>query len=167
MDLREYTRGMVKLAKGMPWVSSAYRAGEKALDALTWLVTSKAHVSPKSLKGVAKEVLSKGGKKLSLEETLLQGATQVNAATIGTDGVLRPSGSDLSSAAESIVVEVPADFQSIKAADLSSAIDWRTHTRELLCHYFEAGYTAVEFMSEFVDGHRHSYYALRRNFVIS
>jgi predicted GNAT superfamily acetyltransferase len=62
---------------------------------------------------------------------------------------------------------VPADFQSIKAVDLSSAIDWRMHTRDLFCHYLEAGYTAVEFISEIVHGRRHSYYVLRRNFVIS
>jgi predicted GNAT superfamily acetyltransferase len=113
------------------------------------------------------ERLEKSGKKLSLDEMLQRGASQVNAATIGTDGVLRPSGSDLSSGAEAIVVEVPADFQGTKAADMSSAIDWRTHTRDLFCHYFEAGYAAVEFISEIVGGHRHSYYVLRRDFVIS
>ena len=93
MDLREYTRGMVKLAKGMPWVSSAYRAGEKALDALTWLVTSKAHVSPKSLKGVAKEVLSKGGKKLSTAEkallTAVRKGEQVPNAVKAVKGLAR------------------------------------------------------------------------------
>lgn len=113
------------------------------------------------------ERLEKGGKKLSLEETLHQGAPQVNSAAIGSNGVLQPVATDLSSSAETVVVEVPADFQSIKAADMSSAIDWRTHTRDLFCHYFEAGYAAVEFISEIVDGHRHSYYVLKRNFIIS
>ena len=113
------------------------------------------------------ERIEKGGEKLRLDDVLAQGARPVNMTTIGSDGVLRPSAHDLSATAEHVLVEVPADFQSIKAADMPLAIEWRMHTREIFCHYLDAGYTVSEFLSEIREGSRHSYYVLKKDFMIS
>jgi predicted GNAT superfamily acetyltransferase len=111
--------------------------------------------------------IEKGGEKLSLDEMLEVGARQVNVATLGSDGLLRPSVYSLSTTAEDVVVEIPADFQGIKAADMSLATEWRMHTRELFEHYFDAGYVMTEFISEVTEGLRHSYYVLRKGFMVS
>jgi len=111
--------------------------------------------------------IQRGGEKLSLDEVLEKGGKRVNVPTVGPDGVLRPSACDLSVAAGDAVVEVPADFQSIKAADISLAAEWRMHTREIFEHYFAAGYVAAEFISEVREGSRHSFYVLKRGFEVS
>lgn len=113
------------------------------------------------------ERIEKGGEKLSLDEVLENGGKRVNVTTVGPDGFLRPSVCDLSAAAGDAVVEVPADFQSIKAADISLAAEWRMHAREIFEHYFAAGYVAAEFISEVRERSRHSFYVLKRGFVVS
>lgn len=114
-----------------------------------------------------KERIEKGPKELSLEQVLEGGAKLVNAATVGSDGLLRPSGQDLSIQAKTVVVEVPADFQSIKATDMSLGVDWRRHTRDIFQNYFHAGYIMTEFVSEMREGLRHSYYVLQEDFAPS
>jgi len=121
-----------------------------------WWITSKR----------VEERIEKGGVKLRLNEVLDRGAKQVTVATVGPDGFLRPSVYDLSTTSEDVVVEVPASFQSIKSADMSLATEWRQHTREIFTHYFDAGYTMTEFISEIREGQRHSYYVLHRDFAI-
>jgi len=113
--------------------------------------------------------IEKGGEKLSLDKVLETGAGQANVTTIGPDGLLRPCVYDLSTVAEDVVIEIPADFQSIKAADLALATEWRMHTRETFEHYFDAGYVMAEFISEVREdsGHRHSYYVLKKGFAVS
>ncbi len=113
------------------------------------------------------ERIEKGGEKLNLDEVLEKGGKRVNVTTVGPHGLLRPSVCDLSAAAGDAVVEVPADFQSIKAADISLAAEWRMHTREIFEHYFAAGYVAAEFISEVREGSRHSFYVLKRGFEVS
>jgi predicted GNAT superfamily acetyltransferase len=111
--------------------------------------------------------LEKGGEKPSLDEVLKAGARQVNVTTVGSDGLLRPSVYGLSTTAEDVVIEIPADFQGIKAIDMSLAMEWRMHTRELFEHCFDAGYVMTEFISEVTEGLRHSYYVLKKGFVVS
>jgi predicted GNAT superfamily acetyltransferase len=113
------------------------------------------------------ERIEKGAKKLSLSDVLEQGAEQANPAPIGPDGLLRPAACDLAIGTQQVVVEIPADFQGIKATDLSLAREWRADTREILCRYFDAGYTLTEFLSEVEEGLRRSYYVLTRDFAIS
>lgn len=112
------------------------------------------------------ERIEKGGVKLRLDEVLDHGAKQVNVATVGPDGFLWPSVYDLLTTSKDAVIEVPANFQSIKSADMSLATEWRQHTREIFTHYFDAGYTMTEFISEIREGRRSSYYLLQQDFVI-
>lgn len=122
-----------------------------------WWITSKR----------VEQRIERGGAKPSLERVLEGGAKQANVATGGPKDLLRPSVYDLSTSTEDVVVEVPANFQSIKAADMSLAMEWRMHTREIFTHYFDRGYTMTEFISEISGGYRHGYYVLQRNFMIS
>jgi predicted GNAT superfamily acetyltransferase len=124
---------------------------------IEWWVTSERVV----------DRIEKGGEKLGLDEVLGRGARQVNVTTVGADGLLRPSVYNLSIAAEDVVVEIPADLQGIKAADMALAAEWRMHTREIFEHYFDAGYVMTEFISEVKEGSRHSYYVLKKGFVVS
>lgn len=65
--------------------------------------------------------------------------------------------------APTVAVEVPADYQAIKAADRALALAWRMATREMFEHYFERGYSVVEFVSRVQDGERRNAYVLGRD----
>jgi len=55
----------------------------------------------------------------------------------------RPRGAMLGLEANRIIVEIPSDFQGLKARDLELARAWRLATREVLSHYMGRGYLAV------------------------
>ena len=59
-----------------------------------------------------------------------------------------------------VLIEIPADFQEIKQANIKLARDWRLLTRALFEDYFEDGYAVVDFVSEVRDGRRRSFYVL-------
>jgi predicted GNAT superfamily acetyltransferase len=60
---------------------------------------------------------------------------------------------------ERILVQIPSDFQSLKAADRNLALEWRLHTRALFEVAFAKGYEATDLL---VEGER-SYYLLEQN----
>jgi predicted GNAT superfamily acetyltransferase len=45
-----------------------------------------------------------------------------------------------------VLVEIPADFLSLKSADQSLALQWRLHIRDLLPKLFERGYLVTDFI---------------------
>ena len=57
-----------------------------------------------------------------------------------------------------LLIEIPTNIQTIKRADKTLALAWRTHTRDLFLRAFAAGYTATDFLFEEGRG----YYALER-----
>ncbi|MGH9940594.1 MAG: hypothetical protein ACREAM_30490 [Blastocatellia bacterium] len=61
--------------------------------------------------------------------------------------------------AERLLIRIPSDFQSLKAADKNLALEWRLRTRELFEWAFAKGYTATDLLVE--SGW--SYYLLERN----
>jgi len=61
--------------------------------------------------------------------------------------------------AERMLIQIPSDFQSLKAADKNLALEWRLRTRELFEWAFANGYTATDLL---VEGSR-SYYLLEQN----
>jgi len=77
-------------------------------------------------------------------------------------GLLRPGRLELALDAPLIRVEVPADYQAIKAGAPSLALEWRLATRQLFETYFSAGYTAVDFVSRGAGEARRCYYLLAR-----
>jgi predicted GNAT superfamily acetyltransferase len=80
---------------------------------------------------------------------------------LSSSGCLAPGTPVLDARATTIWIEIPADFQAIKAADPNLALEWRLTTRELFEFYFGAGYAVVDFLSSAVDGVRRSYYVAR------
>jgi predicted GNAT superfamily acetyltransferase len=62
------------------------------------------------------------------------------------DGPLpRIAAVDLGRGEPELRVAIPGDFPAMKAADMGLAADWRARTREVLEHYFAAGYAIVGF----------------------
>lgn len=110
--------------------------------------------------------LASGGYRPSLDAALESGAQLLNPATAGSDGLVLPSLASLEPTAETVLVEIPAQVQAIKAADIELARQWRAQTRELFEGCFAAGYTVTEFISQAQDNLRRSYYVLQRDFEV-
>lgn len=67
----------------------------------------------------------------------------------------------LGATADTLLVEVPADFQAIKAADFSQARRWRLGIRSVFQDSFARGYAVVDLLVERrPDGGRRCYYVL-------
>jgi predicted GNAT superfamily acetyltransferase len=58
---------------------------------------------------------------------------------------LAPGEADLANDARRILVEIPAGFTSLQAAEPNLALDWRLATRAIFQEYFGRGYRAVDF----------------------
>lgn len=72
---------------------------------------------------------------------------------------LHPAERALPLSGPSALVQIPANFQEIKAADLGLARAWRSHTRALFETAFASGYTAVDLLIE----HGACFYLLQRS----
>lgn len=82
-------------------------------------------------------------------------------------GFRHPGSIHLSLDATVIWVEVPAQYQAIKAAAPELALEWRLATRQVFETYFGAGYSAVDFVSRQAGGQRRNYYLLARSGAIA
>jgi predicted GNAT superfamily acetyltransferase len=91
---------------------------------------------------------------------LLALATPVLDVNRRTDGLLVPEEYDLTSHQPTLAVEIPSDFQSLKATDSELAMQWRLATQALFEHYFEAGYTATECVFDQSGDYRRNVYIL-------
>ena len=107
-----------------------------------------------------------GRTRSSLAEALEGGGVLLNQATVGSDGLLRPSSNVLPPGGRRVLAEIPAQVQRIKATDIELAHRWRAHTREIFEACFAAGYTVADFVSEAQDALRRSYYVLERDFEV-
>ena len=59
------------------------------------------------------------------------------------------------------MVEIPAVFQKVKRQDISLAVAWREHTRQIFEYYFDHGYLVTDLVrGADKDGHDVSYYIL-------
>jgi predicted GNAT superfamily acetyltransferase len=85
---------------------------------------------------------------------------QANATHVMPGGLVAPGTLRFGADAAAIRVEIPADYQAIKAADPELAREWRLATRQLFEACFEQGYSVVDFLSYPVDGLRRSFYLL-------
>lgn len=57
-----------------------------------------------------------------------------------------PSSGETNEKTAILLVEIPADFQSIKAANPTLALEWRMHTRAIFERLFDAGYLVTDFI---------------------
>ena len=73
------------------------------------------------------------------------GVHPVYEAPRRADGLLRPPEHMPNLEDQLVAAEIPADFMSIKAADLGLARDWRFFAREFFETAFAAGYIVTDF----------------------
>ena len=85
--------------------------------------------------------------KIPLSQYLDIGIPIVNSTTLNDFGLLKPE-KDPSYQIQSplLLVEIPADIQSIKQADMNLAIQWSHHIRKLFSLLFRLGYYATDFV---------------------
>jgi predicted GNAT superfamily acetyltransferase len=86
---------------------------------------------------------------------------KANSTELDGEDPLAPGALVLDIDAEMIAVEIPADYQAIKAAEPDLALEWRLATRQVFETYFRAGYVIDDFVSDRVLGLRRSFYVLR------
>jgi predicted GNAT superfamily acetyltransferase len=60
-----------------------------------------------------------------------------------------------------VLIQIPARFQAVKAAEMDLAHAWRAHTRNLFESAFAAGYTVVDLLFEAGQ----SYYLLQKGWT--
>jgi predicted GNAT superfamily acetyltransferase len=98
---------------------------------------------------------------LKLEALLAGGALLVNEATVNESGLPVPPLNYVSHPANLMLVEIPANFQSIKRADMPLALRWRMHTRDVFEKMFDSGFIVTDFVPHVDEqGNQHSYYLL-------
>lgn len=99
---------------------------------------------------------------LTLAHFLSGGAQIINPAEMDfsqlphpVDGLPVQAGKELTF----LLVEIPADFQALKVADIKLAFEWRLHTRSIFETLFKAGYLVTDFVQSTYSPTR-SYYVL-------
>ncbi len=98
---------------------------------------------------------------LRLESMLADGALLVNEATINEAGLPVPPPNYVGRQSNLMLVEIPANFQDIKRADMALARRWRMHTRDIFRDMFDSGFIVTDFVfHEDESGNPRSYYLL-------
>lgn len=97
---------------------------------------------------------------LELAHYLDAGAEKVNPSGLREDGMPLPPEPEFRTGSNLLMVEIPPDFQALKAADLSLALQWREHSRTVFETLFQAGYLVTDFI--YLRGERapRAYYLL-------
>ncbi len=111
-----------------------------------------------------KSRIEKGQRPLSLNALLGGGAVIANETRLRDDGWREPV-EQLPTATQSLLlVEVPGDFDALKAADVELAITWRRHVRMVFRMLFGEGYLVTDFLSDSAEGGtRRNYYLLAQS----
>ncbi|MEP7284729.1 MAG: hypothetical protein ABI947_03040 [Chloroflexota bacterium] len=93
---------------------------------------------------------------------IAQGAQVVNQTQLDEQGALRPLASQLDLTADTLLVEIPSEFQALKSMSLAVAQAWRSQTAAIFTQYFANGYAVVDFITDRADNHRRNFYVLSR-----
>jgi predicted GNAT superfamily acetyltransferase len=99
---------------------------------------------------------------LDLKHFLAGGAPIINPSIVGEENLLLPAkatDSQLEKDKTILLLEIPADFLALKAADMNLALEWRLHTRAIFEDLFAKGYLVTDFVHLSGDQPR-SYYVL-------
>lgn len=100
----------------------------------------------------------------TLEGLLQNGAALLNPARWPQEaGFAHPAESSLAPAGDHLLVEIPAGFQALKAADLGLAQAWRQHSRQVFEAAFGAGYGITQFFRQTDGGRTRCFYGLERS----
>jgi predicted GNAT superfamily acetyltransferase len=103
---------------------------------------------------------------LDLAHFLAAGIRIINPTEFGIDGFPRPPDRWQTDALELdvkpdalLLLEIPADFQALRAADMDLALAWRLYTRNLMLNLFDQGYLVTDFVY-LSDSYPRSFYVL-------
>lgn len=99
---------------------------------------------------------------LDLVHFLRGGAPIYNPAEMDSKALSHPAGNSeikLGKDLPILLVEIPADFQALKLADIKLALEWRMHSRTVFEELFKAGYLVTDFVHSTNQPFR-SYYVL-------
>jgi predicted GNAT superfamily acetyltransferase len=91
------------------------------------------------------------------------GAKDVLSVRRDANGLLHPVEPILDFNADRVLIEVPADFQTLKTTSMELAQNWRQVTRSLFTQYFARGYVVVDYLSQVAESQRRNMYLLARN----
>jgi chorismate synthase len=106
--------------------------------------------------------------RLAAEEVLPPADAPVANATRSVPGGWREPGKiALDLDASVIQIEIPANYQAIKAKAPALALEWRLAAREMFEAYLAAGYVAVDFCSRREGGARRNCYILAREVTVA
>jgi predicted GNAT superfamily acetyltransferase len=94
-------------------------------------------------------------------ERVSSSAFIVNATGHTPGGLITPGLLTLDADLPTIQVEIPANYQAIKAADTGLALEWRLAMRQVFETYFAAGYTVVDLFSRLANSGRRNFYILQ------
>lgn len=103
------------------------------------------------------------GRRLSgqISEWTSDSVLQVIATGHTSGGFLTPGLLTLDADPPVLQVEIPANYQAIRAAEPALALEWRLTLRQVFEACFAAGYTVVDFVSHQAKSDRRSFYVLR------
>jgi predicted GNAT superfamily acetyltransferase len=102
---------------------------------------------------------------LTLESFTSAGTPILNPTERGVGGFLKPIGAPKAAENTFALVEIPVDFQTLKAADLGLAKEWKLLLRDIFESAFAEGYLVTDFLTPIVDGQRRGYYVLSQGDV--
>jgi len=102
---------------------------------------------------------------LTLESFTSAGTPILNPARFDESGLPRPIGPSQTPEGLFALVEIPTDFQSLKAADFALAREWKLSVRNIFESAFADGYIVTDFLTPTLDGQRRGFYVLSQGGV--
>lgn len=107
-----------------------------------------------------RQKLSGGRARLTLDSFTSAGAAIVNPARLNDAGLLQMAGPPRAPESTFALVEIPASFQTLKAADPGLAREWKLQVRAIFEPAFAEGYLVTDFLHETVAGRERVFYVL-------
>jgi predicted GNAT superfamily acetyltransferase len=103
---------------------------------------------------------------LTLDSLLAGGAQMLNETTFNEAGLPVPPLEPLEPTGQMVLLEIPANIQTIKQQDFDLARTWRGHTRLLFEALFRQNYTVTDFVYDggMGNGRARSFYLLTRGY---
>lgn len=92
----------------------------------------------------------------------LTGLPRANETTINSEGLLVNRRIHLRLSAPELLVEIPANTDAMRSANIKLAARWRMESRRIFQNYFQAGYRVTDFIPPSAATEGKCFYMLRR-----
>ncbi len=97
---------------------------------------------------------------LNLEHFTSAGVPILNPTRLNDSGLLQMTSPPITPEGVFGLVEIPANFQALKAADLGLAREWKLQARAIFEEAFADGYIVTDFIHETLEGRERTFYVL-------